>query len=281
MLGDHTRHGTVAYVAITLFGTFLVAGSLTGYQLIVDSSKVIDTHQVAFLQTVAYATLGLLLAGITIAFSGITLVLRRIHEESNGRTLSSLTGLSLALSDNLCVRILVVVSAGYGLLFAAVSSSLVFQVGPGYSNSYGVPVPSIVPVICCGLLGQMPQFVFYITQQIALILIPLNLVLLFGVSWLVGLNAAAVGYSLKHRTQSVSPRWVGGIGAAVGLFTACPTCAGFFFLEALGVSSAASLSLTLASLQGIFVVIGIPILLFALLLNSRQVQATCDLSRAR
>lgn len=271
----------IYYVALTVLGAFLGAGSLVGYQLIAGSSRVIETHQVAFLQNVAYATLGLLLAGITIAFSGITLILRRIHEESNWKIFPNLTGLSLALADSQCVRIFVVASASYGVLFAAVSSTLVFQAGPGFSNSYGVPVPSIVPVICCGFIGEMPQFVLYLTQQVGLILIPLNLILLFCVSWLVGLNSATVGYSLKHRAHSNSPRWVGGIGAAVGLFTACPACAGFLFLEASGVSSAATLSLTLASLQGIFVLIGIPILVLALVLNSRRVIAVCDLGGTR
>lgn len=269
------------HAGLTLLGAFLVAGSLTGYQLIVDSTRVIETHQVSLLQNVAYASLGFMLGGITIAFSGITLMLRRLTEVSSSKIFSSFTGLSMVLADRQCARIFIVAAASYGLLFATVSSSLVFQLGPGFSDSYGVQVPSLIPVICCGLIGQMPQFVLYITQQVALILVPLNLILLFGVSWLVGLNSAAVGYSLKHRAQPASRRWVGGVGAAIGLFTACPTCAGFLFLEAVGVSSAASLSLTLASLQGIFVLIGIPILVLALVLSSRQVTAVCDLSRTR
>lgn len=262
-----------------MLGTFLVAGSLTGYQVVVDSYRVIETHQVAFLENIAYATFGLLAAGITIALSGITLMLRRIPEASRGKSFSNLTGISLALADSQCRRIFLAVAASYGLVFATVSSSLVFQAGPGFSASLGVQVPSIVPVVCCGPLGQMPQFVLYITQQVGLLVIPLSVILLFSVAWLVGLNAATLAYAIKYRTESMKPGWIGGVGAAVGLFTACPTCAGFIFLEALALSGAASASLTLASLQGIFILVGIPILLVALLVTSRQVLAKCDPNR--
>jgi len=116
----------------------------------------------------------------------------------------------------------------------------------------------------------MPQVVIYLTQQFALLIIPANLILLVTVSWLVGLNAGIATFAYKNRPETASGRWLAGFGAIVGLFTACPSCAGFFLLSILGLAGAVGLALTLSSLQAVFIMIGLPILLTAPVLTSRR-----------
>ena len=261
-------------------GAILVVSSLAGYQLVAGPTKVVALVDSGLLEKLAYATLGLILVGITMTLFGATSLLRRMSDQKNplGR-FSSLSSISLAISNGRGAVIFLVAAVSYGLLFSVISSSLVFQVGSNFSDSYGVQVPSIVPVVCCGTFGQMPQFVFYITQQFAILVIPINLILLFSVSWLVGINAASVSWLFSCRSGPVGPKWFGGLGAILSLFTACPTCAGFFFLSTMGLGGAATAALTLASLQGIFVLVGIPILVGALLLNSRQIRLSCNLDK--
>jgi len=117
----------------------------------------------------------------------------------------------------------------------------------------------------------MPQFVVYLTEQFAILIVPVNLILLFAVSWLVGLNAAIATYAYKHRAGSVGSRWVGGLGAIVAVFTACPTCAGFFLLTTLGLTGAVGLALTLSSLQSLFIAIGLPLLMAAPVMTARRI----------
>lgn len=233
---------------------------------------------VAFLEKVAYATLALTLVGIVMILFGATSMLRKTSGQ-NG-SLGHLSSISLAMSERKGAIIFLVAAASYGVLFSIISSSLVFQIGSNFSGSYGVQVPSVVPVVCCGAFGQMPQFLVYITQQVALLVIPINLILLFGVSWLVGINAASVSYLFAYRSGPTGAKWFGGLGAILSLFTACPTCAGFFFLSILGLAGAATAALTLASLQGIFVLVGIPILVCAVLLNSRQIRLSCNIDKS-
>src|SRR5437899_12787274 len=106
----------------------------------------------------------------------------------------------------------------------------------------------MLPVICCGPLGQMPQFVVYLTQQFAILIVPVNLVLLIAVSWLVGLNVSIASYSYTNESRSVRGKWFGGLGAIVGLFSVCLPCAGFFLLLMLVLAGDGSFEVSLVSL---------------------------------
>ena len=117
----------------------------------------------------------------------------------------------------------------------------------------------------------MPQLVVYLSQQFAILIVPVNLILLFAVSWLVGLNAAIATYAYKHRSSSVVNHWMGGVGALVALFTACPTCAGFFLLTMIGLAGAVTVALTLSSLQSMFIAIGLPLLVIAPIVTARRI----------
>jgi hypothetical protein len=178
--------------------------------------------------------------------------------------------LSLALNDKRSFRAFVLAGFLYGVFFAFVSGLLVYRPLGGFSETYGVSVPSILPVICCGPLGQMPQFVIYLTQQFAILIVPVNLILLFSVSWLVGMNVAITTYSYKNRSSNIQSHWFGGLGAIVGLFTACPTCAGFFVLTILGITGVVTVSLAFSSLQILSTAVGLPLLVVTPFIAARK-----------
>lgn len=60
------------------------------------------------------------------------------------------------------------------------------------------------------------------------------------------------------------------MGAIVGLFTGCPTCAGVFFAYVLGGSGAVSFAALLAYYQPVFILLSIPVLLVTPYLVSRS-----------
>ncbi len=264
------------WLGLTLLGAAMVIVSLASYDSILSMGSVAGTEQPGLLEQDAYATLFLILAGLVLAFLGVTYFLKTIRLDKTSSSI--IVTISSILGERRSVGIFALSALGYGFFFAAVSSTLVYQPGVIFSETYVVEVPSILPIVCCGPIGQVPQFVIYITQQFAILLIPVNIVLLFVVSWLVGLNASVAAFAYKNRPETAGGRWIGGLGAIIGLFTACPTCAGFFLLTMLGLSGAVSLALTLTSLQGLFILAGIPILVVAPLLTSRQIMS--DVVRA-
>jgi len=255
---------------IAAVGSILVFASLLWYQIVLGGS-IIGSEDVGRLEEIAYTTLALIFVGLVLAFLGIIHHLRRMPSGNNiGRIGSPITKLSSMISDGRSAKAFALAGLGYGLFFGVVSSTFVFQPGLSFSDAYGVRVPSVVPVLCCGTIGQVPQLVVYVTQQFAILIIPLNLILLFTMSFLVGLNAAVATYAYANRPVMAGSRWIGGVGAVVGFFTVCPTCAGFFLLATAGPSGAVALALTLSSLQTIFIATSIPILAIAPILASRR-----------
>src|SRR5438552_13612658 len=111
---------------------------------------------------------------------------------------------------------------------------IVFQPALDFSEVYHVGIPSLSIATCCGPFGETPEMVIYVTQHLGLLFIPVNLLLLFSISWLVGLNASFASFALSFRTKNARIGWLGGTGAFIGLFTSCPTCAGLAIVSVLG-----------------------------------------------
>jgi len=259
-LGTDDSHSS-SLIKISLLGGLSVLASLLFYQWIISNFP-IGTGKIELLQQTAYVVLALILVGVGMVLASVTRYLMRSPRDNDKKN-SLLNGIiiSLALNDNRSFRAFVLASLLYGVFFAFVSSFLIYQPFGRFSETYGVSVPSMQPVICCGPLGQMPQFVVYLTQQFAILIVPMNAILLIAVSWLVGLNVAIATYSYTNQSPSVRGKWFGGLGAIVGLFGVCPTCAGFFLLTILGLAGAVTFALTLSSLQVVFLAVGLPLLL--------------------
>src|SRR5437870_12428820 len=104
---------------------------------------------------------------------------------------------------------------------------------PNLSEGLGT-TPSAFLVTCCDPIGQTPRLVVYLTSSFGLLLIPLNVLLLAGTSWMVGANMSLASFAYKTKAVSGGLKWLGSFGATTGLLTACPTCASLLLLGAAG-----------------------------------------------
>ncbi len=196
----------------------------------------------------------------------------RALRESGNIPLSPSSLIPYVLSQKRYQRLCVLAASVYGTFYGLLTSVIVYQPGPGYSTLPGLVIPSVQPVQLIGSPLLVPEVTVFVTANFAMILIPLTLILLFAISWLVGVNFALAAFAFDSRVGGVTRGWVGGIGAIVGLFTGCPTCAGLFFASVVGGAGAVSIAALLTYYQPIFIVLSVPVLLFTPYLISRSLQ---------
>jgi uncharacterized membrane protein len=212
----------------------------------------------------------LLLLGFYLAYQ----YLRR--KSSHTPFSSSLAVIGSAVSDRRLARAAVAAAAIYGILYAFASSVIVFQPGVDFATAYGATgAGSWSSVPCCGGVGTIPEVVLYLSPaHLAVQLVPLSVLLLFIVPPLVGLNLSIALFSVRRTVAKVTGRWMVACGAAVGLFTACPTCAGFFLAESVGGIGATTLAVALAPYQALFIAVSIPLLILMPFFFAMRVRRT-------
>ena len=166
-------------------------------------------------------------------------------------------------------NIFVITFIAYGLFFSLTAGLIIYQPDVTFSYHYNAIIPSAHMNVCCGEPGYMPTIIVYITEHVGLQIIPINLLLVIIVSYLVGLNTA-----LAVKAISVTKKSGGltGVGAATGLFVACPTCVSTFFAIFIGSSSAITFTVILTQLQTLFVGITIPILILTPIIIAKKIQ---------
>ena len=212
------------------------------------------------------------------AFGAIAFGMYRYHREkveNKGKDLTTI--IALATWNSKSRKIFVATFIGYGLFFSMASGTLVYQPEVNFSIHYGATIPSGFIAPCCDSPGYMPKIIVYLTEHVGLQIIPVNLVLQIVVSYLVGLNAsiAVSAYMISKKEKGVST-----IGAATGLFIACPTCAGTFLSIFIGTASGIALSIALTQLQTLFIAISIPILViipYVLAKKLRNADGSCKI----
>ncbi len=216
------------------------------------------------------------------AFGAIGLGMYRYHKgkvDKNGKDLSTIIALTTWNSKSR--KIFVVVFIGYGIFFSLISGTLVYQPEVNFAIHYGATIPSGFIAPCCGDPGYMPKIIIYLTEHIGLQIIPINLVLQVIVSYLVGLNTAIAisAYRISKQGGGIST-----IGAATGLFIACPTCAGTFLSIFIGTASGIALSIALAQMQTFFIAVSIPILFvipYVMAKKLRNTDGSCKIDPAK
>ncbi len=218
------------------------------------------------IQRIAYGFYITLIA----AFGAIALGLYRFQKdkiEKKGKGI--LTIIALTTSTSKSKKIFLATFIGYGVFFSLVSGTLVYQPEVNFAIHYGAEIPSGFVAPCCDVPGYMPKIIVYLTEHVGLQIIPINLTLQIVVSYLVGLNTviAVNAYTLSKKGRSV-----GTIGAATGLFIACPTCAGTFLSLFIGTASGIALSIALTQMQTLFIAISIPVLLVTPYLMAKKLQ---------
>lgn len=195
---------------------------------------------------------------LIVSFGAIGFGMYRYHDgkvKSKGVDLNSIIAIT---TWNLRSRkIFVGTFIVYGIFFSLISGTLVYQPEINFVTHYGATIPSGFIAPCCDELGYMPKIIIYLTEHIGLQIIPINLVLQIIVSYLVALNTAIAvsAYAISKKGRGIST-----IGAATGLFIACPTCAGTFISLFIGTASGIALSIALSQMQTLFIAISIPIL---------------------
>jgi hypothetical protein len=214
--------------------------------------------------------------------TGLFQIYKMMVAKRGAETPSLLSVMGDALASKKALRIGVVVAVAYAAVYSFFSSLIVYQPGVNFAQTYGVSQPGWAYVACCGDVGTVPKLIVYLSPSLHLgmQLVPLTLLFLFMVPILVGFNAVLSFYALRVSSFPLSGRWLVSSGAVVGLFTACPTCAGLFLASSVG-GIGTTLAVALAPYQLLFVAITLPVLLFGPLFTAlsvkRSYEASCRL----
>ena len=208
---------------------------------------------------------------LLLSFGAIAYGLYKYHKQKIVEDpTSKLSIIALITWNKKSRKIFLATFIAYGVFFALTSGTLVYQPELSFSYHYGVDVPSAEIAPCCDTApGYMPKILVYITDNVGLQVIPINLVLQVVVSYLVGLNTAI---AVRAYTLSRKGRGVSGIGAVTGLFIACPTCVGSFLSLFVGTASGIALTIAITQLQTLFIAITIPVLFATPFILARKLQ---------
>lgn len=227
------------------------------------------------IQRIAYGFYIILLACLGAISYGLY-IFHRDKVERNEKDLFTI--IALTTWNMRSRKIFFVTFVVYGIFFSLVSGTLVYQPEVNFAINYGAEIPSGFVSPCCDGPGYMPKIIIYITEHVGFQIIPVNLVLQVVVSYLVGLNMAIAvsAYAISKKGRGFST-----VGAATGLFIACPTCAGTFLSVFVGTASGIALTIAFTQLQTLFIAVSIPILLitpFVLARKLRNSDGSCKVN---
>ena len=250
----------IGFIAIGII--FVLYSNISDFSVTTDSIEAIERLAIGFY-------IILLMSFGTIGYGIYRYHQRKAIEHDHG----ILTIIAKTTLNSKSKKIFLATFITYGLFFSLTSGLIVYQPDVIFSHHYNVTVPSGHINACCGEPGYMPTIIVYITEHIGLQIIPINMVLVIIVSYLVGLNTSLVisAISITKRSGGLSS-----LGAATGLFIACPTCASTFFALFIGSASAVTFSMILLQLQTIFIGITIPVLLITPIIIARKIQKQND-----
>ena len=206
---------------------------------------------------------------LTLSFGIIGIGLRKYQRKSAAT--GNRTAISMICSSTISknsLKVFIITFVLYGFFFSMTSGILVYQPEVIFSYHYGAEIPSAHIAPCCGPVGYMPKIIGYVTEHVGLQIIPINLVLQVTVSYLVATNTALAVNAISITKKSGG---LGSIGAATGLFIACPTCIGSFLSLFVGATSVVAFTIAVTELQTLFIAITIPILILTPFIISRKV----------
>ena len=282
------------FSTVTIIGVFVLYGYLVRPENFVLSSKIIqlisDLGMAVFVSLVG-ALFAIGYGIYLICISERIRIIKTIHPDNeveirkrSRRSSSIMQDLSIIvniISQTKYLRLFLLVLVAYAVLFSFISQIIIFRPDVSFSHVYGVTIPSWKITPCCNAPGFVPMFTAYLSDNLIIFIIPVNLVLAVVLSTLVGVNIALAAYAFQNRAKKMKKMnnksniiYSGGLGGATtGLLTACPICAGTFFSMivglVIGASSASAVAgvvtatTTLAPFQMIFIIISIPTLLIS------------------
>lgn len=246
----------LGFVTITIL--FLIYSTVTGSILTPETTD-------ALIRIAAGFYVILLLAFGAIAYGLYKFHVKKVKDNDGG----IMATIAIATFNSKSRKIFLAVFVGYGIFFSLTSGTLVYQPEVVFSHHYNAVIPSAHITPCCGEPGYMPKFIAYFSEHIGLQVIPINLLLQVVVSYLVGLNAAlaVVAISITKKAGGLT-----GVGAATGLFIACPTCVGTFLTLFISASSVVAFSIVLIQMQTLLIAITIPILFLTPIIMAKKLR---------
>jgi hypothetical protein len=252
-------------------GTTLALVPIATYPFVVSNIQLTSAVSVSTVEDLGYLTLTMSLLGSLLALNGVNkfLITRTTFLTQYSSLRSIFATIRLVLSDRSSARVRFVAMTMYGVFFAFVSGIVVYQPNLNFSTLYIVKVPSSIIVPCCGAFGQVPQLVVYLTGHLGFLVTPASMILLFVVSWLVGINLAVLAETFRVRRTNRQAGLVSAMGGVLGTLTACPACAGAFLTTVIGETGAVSLA-SLAAYQGLLIAVSIPLLVLAPILTAKR-----------
>ncbi len=258
---------------VILLGILVVVTATATYTYESVALAVPTPDEVGFLTSVGEVYFGILFVGTGLALYGIRRAVDERIAAIKGKGLAPLSPgwiIPYVISVRRYRRFFAGSALLYGVFYAVITSMIVIQPTVDFGQAYGVSIPSaqLTPVLSAPLFT--PMVTVYIVNHLGLLLTPLTMLLLLATSTLVGLNFALAVFAFDSRVRGAGRGWVSGMGAVVGLFTGCPTCAGLFFANFLGGAGAVSFVTVLGYYQPAFILLSIPVLLLAPYLTSRS-----------
>jgi len=249
---------------ITLVGASLVAVDIAFYSVVQASIPTLSAESSFLLDALAYLYFSVLIAAVLLSAFGLYKVLKqRILAVKKAEEIPYNIGsiIPYIFTEKGVAKIFIIAVILYGMFYSFVTSMIVYMPDVKFSEVYNAIIPSVIISPCCGPPGQIPVLVGYLTENIGFLILPLTLLTLVIVSGLVALNVSLTYYAWKNRPSISKQNWSAGLGAAIGLFTGCPTCAGLFLANIVGGAGATTLALSLAPFQFLIIAITIPVLL--------------------
>ena len=262
-LGQYVRE-VVSLPLTTVIGAGLIAADIGVYSFVGASVLNLVAESSLVLDTFAYAYFFVLVAGVLLSALGLHRALKKrtsIIKKADQIPYNISSIIPYVFTEKSITMVFVVAALLYGAFYSFVTSMVVYMPDVRFSEVYNAVIPSIIISPCCGPPGQIPVLVGYLTENIGFQILPLTLLTLVVVSALVALNVSLTCYAWKNRPSISRQSWSVGLGAAIGLFTGCPTCAGLFLANIVGGAGATTLALSLAQFQFLIISITIPVLL--------------------
>lgn len=254
-------------------GTALIAAETGVYSYALWSAGAMTPGLSVSLVTASYVFMAALAVGIGLVLYGLKRhVSARAAAIRRGPTVPPTVGslTSYLLSLKRYRRVFLASAVAYGVLYALATSMIVYQPTVDFAQVYRTALPALQVYPCCGAPLTVPTMTFYLANHLGLYLTPLDLLLLFTVAPLVGLNVALAAFARDNRTGGASKYWLGGLGASVGLFTGCPACAGLFLAGSIGGGGAVAFASLLSYYQPEFIAATLPVLILTLYFVSRS-----------
>jgi len=261
-------------VPLVAVGSLLVIAVVAaGYAYLTPESVVPSPQLATYLAPPAFLYLAILGVGILAALVDLGRYSRRKASALMRAGMVPLSPSSIGpyiMAQRRYWRAFVASTLLYGTLYSFLTSIVVYRADISFASFPGLQIPSVQPDQLVGLPTYVPEVTVFLTEHVALVLIPITLILMVTISVLVGFNVALAAFAYDNRVKGGGGWWGGRLAAVVGLFTGCPTCAGLYFFSLLGGSAAVSFAVGLSYYQPLFVILSVPVLMVTPFLISRS-----------